>query len=132
VLSRLVATQREQIAVLKAFGYRDRAIAGHYLGFALVAVAIGATLGVIAGLWLGARIHEMYVTFYRFPVLKFSPGPTVIGAAIGVSALAALAGALGAVRRCCARAEAMRPEPRRVSPGLARALALRATCPARA
>jgi putative ABC transport system permease protein len=113
VLSRLVATQRDQIAVLKAFGYRDRSIAGHYLGFALVAVAVGATLGVLAGLWLGARIHEMYVTFYRFPVLKFSPGATVIGAAIGVSALAAVVGALGAVRRvlALAPAEAMRPEP---------------------
>ncbi len=113
VLSRLVATQREQIAVLKAFGYPDRAIASHYLGFALVAVAIGAAIGVLAGLWLGARIHEMYVTFYRFPVLRFSPGPTVIGAAIGVSALAALTGALGAVRRVLALtpAEAMRPEP---------------------
>jgi putative ABC transport system permease protein len=113
VLSRLVATQREQIAVLKAFGYRDRAIAGHYLGFAAVAVAVGAALGVLAGLWLGARIHELYVGFYRFPVLRFSPGPTVIGAAIGLSALAALTGALGAVRRvlALAPAEAMRPEP---------------------
>ena len=113
VLSRLVATQREQIAVLKAFGYRDRSIAAHYLGFAGVAVALGALVGVLAGLWLGARIHEMYVTFYRFPVLQFSPGPTVIGAAIGVSALAALTGALGAVRRVLALtpADAMRPEP---------------------
>jgi putative ABC transport system permease protein len=113
VLSRLVATQREQIAVLKAFGYRDRDIAGHYLGFALAAVAVGAVLGVLLGLWFGARIHEMYVMFYRFPVLKFAPGPTVIGAAIGVSALAAVAGALGAVRRvlALAPAEAMRPEP---------------------
>jgi putative ABC transport system permease protein len=113
VLSRLVATQRDQIAVLKAFGYRDRSIAGHYLGFAGVAVALGATLGVLAGLWLGARIHEMYVMFYRFPVLRFSPGLTVIGAAVGVSALAAVVGALGAVRRvlALAPAEAMRPEP---------------------
>jgi putative ABC transport system permease protein len=113
VLSRLVAMQREQIAVLKAFGYTDRAIAAHYLGFALAAVALGAVLGVLSGLWLGARIHEMYVTFYRFPVLRFSPGPTVIGAAIGVSALAAVVGALGAVRRvlALAPAEAMRPEP---------------------
>ena len=113
VLSRLVATQREQIAVLKAFGYRDRTIAAHYLGFAGVAVALGALVGVLAGLWLGARIHEMYVTFYRFPVLQFSPGPTVIGAAIGVSALAALTGALGAVRHvlALAPADAMRPEP---------------------
>ena len=32
VLSRLVATQREQVAVLKAFGYPNGAIARHYLG----------------------------------------------------------------------------------------------------
>ncbi len=31
VLSRLVATQRDQIAVLKAFGYGDRAVGLHYL-----------------------------------------------------------------------------------------------------
>jgi len=113
VLSRLVATQREQLAVLKAFGYRDRTIAAHYLGFALAAIALGAVLGVLAGLWLGARIHELYVTFYRFPVLEFSPGVTVIGAAIGLSTLAAVTGALGAVRRvlALAPAEAMRPEP---------------------
>jgi putative ABC transport system permease protein len=113
VLSRLIATQREQIAVLKAFGYRDHTIALHYLGFAAVAVALGAVLGVLAGLWLGARIHEMYVTFYRFPVLRFAPGPTVIGAAILVSGVAALAGALASVRRVLslAPAEAMRPEP---------------------
>jgi len=113
VLSRLVATQREQIAVLKAFGYRDRTIAAHYLGFAGVAVALGALVGVLAGLWLGARIHEMYVTFYRFPVLQFSPGPTVIGAAIGVSALAALTGALGAVRHVLALAPRSSPALRR-------------------
>jgi putative ABC transport system permease protein len=31
VVSRLVATQREQIAALKALGYANRAIAAHYL-----------------------------------------------------------------------------------------------------
>jgi putative ABC transport system permease protein len=113
VLSRLVATQREQIAVLKAFGYRDRTIAAHYLGFAAAAVAAGAVVGVLAGLWLGARIHEMYTGFYRFPVLRFSPGVTVIGAATLVSALAAFGGAFAAVRRvlALAPADAMRPEP---------------------
>jgi putative ABC transport system permease protein len=38
ILSRLVATQRDQIAVLKAFGYGNVAIGTHYLKFALVAV----------------------------------------------------------------------------------------------
>jgi putative ABC transport system permease protein len=113
VLSRLVAMQRDQIAVLKAFGYADRAVAFHYLSFALVAVALGSLLGVVVGLWLGARVNELYVNFYRFPVLRFEPGATVIGSAIFVSALAAVAGALAAVRRvlALAPAEAMRPEP---------------------
>jgi putative ABC transport system permease protein len=46
-------------------------------------------------------------------VLRFEPGATVIGSAIVVSALAAVAGALAAVRRvlALAPAEAMQPEP---------------------
>jgi putative ABC transport system permease protein len=35
VVSRLVATQREQIAALKALGYANRAIAAHYLKLVL-------------------------------------------------------------------------------------------------
>ena len=42
-LSRLVALQRTQVGLLKAFGYTDWAIGGHYLKFAL-AIALLATL----------------------------------------------------------------------------------------
>jgi putative ABC transport system permease protein len=35
VVSRLVATQREQIAALKALGYANAAIAAHYLKLVL-------------------------------------------------------------------------------------------------
>jgi putative ABC transport system permease protein len=113
VLSRLIAMQRDQIAVLKAFGYTDLAVALHYLGFAMTAVAAGAVLGVAVGLWLGSAVNRMYVEFYRFPVLRFEPGVTVIAIAVGVSTLAAVIGAVGAVRRvlALAPAEAMRPEP---------------------
>ena len=113
VLSRLIAMQRDQIAVLKAFGYTDRAVALHYLGFAMTAVAAGAVLGIAVGLWLGAAVNRLYIEFYRFPVLRFEPGFTVIALAVGASTLAAVLGALGAVRRVLALppAEAMRPEP---------------------
>jgi putative ABC transport system permease protein len=113
VLSRLIAMQRDQIAVLKAFGYTDASVALHYMGFAMAAVAAGAVIGIAAGLWLGSAVNRMYVDFYRFPVLRFEPGFTVIALAVGVSALAAVLGALGAVRRVLALppAEAMRPEP---------------------
>jgi len=113
VLSRLVATQRDQIAVLKAFGYRNLDVGLHYLGFALAAVASGALCGTLLGLWLGSELNQLYMKIYRFPVFRYEPGPAVVAIAVGVAALAAFAGALGAVRRvlALAPAEAMRPEP---------------------
>jgi putative ABC transport system permease protein len=113
VLARVVAMQRDQIAVLKAFGYPDRTIALHYLAFALVATALGAAAGTGLGLWLGAVVNRAYVQFYRFPVLRYAPGSSVVALAVGASAAAALLGAFGGVRRALALppAEAMRPEP---------------------
>ena len=43
VVSRLVATQREQIAALKALGYPNRAIAAHYLKLVLLIVRAAAS-----------------------------------------------------------------------------------------
>jgi putative ABC transport system permease protein len=45
VLSRLLALQREQIAILKAFGFTNRQIVTHYLNYALVMVAGGTVMG---------------------------------------------------------------------------------------
>lgn len=113
VLSRLVSMQREQIAVLKAFGYSHRTVAAHYLWLALAAVALGALLGVGLGLWLGSLVNGVYRDFYRFPQFPYEPGATAILLAVAVSAVAAAIGALSAVRRVLALppAEAMRPEP---------------------
>lgn len=113
VLSRLVTMQREQIGVLKAFGYGPLAVGVHYLGFALVAVALGAIVGTGSGLWLGAKLNRIYSEFYRFPIFRYDPGPTVVLLAIAASAAAALVGAVAAVRRAwrVPAAEAMRPEP---------------------
>jgi putative ABC transport system permease protein len=113
VLSRLVAMQRDQIAVLKAFGYEDHTVGLHYLGFALIAVTAGALLGTGLGIWLGFLVNRLYVNFYRFPVFRYKPGIGVIAFAVGASAVAATGGALLAVYRALALppAEAMRPEP---------------------
>lgn len=113
VLSRLVGTQRDQIAVLKAFGYPSRTVALHYLQFALVTVVAGAVVGTGVGLWLGSLINKLYVQFYRFPILRYEVSAAVVVLAIGVSGGAALLGALDAVRRALALApaEAMRAEP---------------------
>jgi putative ABC transport system permease protein len=113
VLARLVATQREQIAVLKAFGYGSLEVGRHYLELALVCVIAGSLLGALVGLWWAAEINALYGEFYRFPLLRYAPGVSVVAIGVGVSAGAAFAGAATAVRRVVALppAEAMRPEP---------------------
>ena len=112
VLARLVATQREQIAVLKAFGYRDAAIAFHYFQLALGPVLAGAAAGTGLGIWLAVALARVYARFYQFPLATYSQDWDVVGAAFLVAGGAALLGAVGAVRRAVRLppAEAMRPE----------------------
>lgn len=113
VLSRLLTLQREQIAILKAFGFTNRQIVVHYLKFAFVMVAVGTVLGGVGGVILGQRLVLMYHRFFRFPELHFRPDHLAFPLAFVVSALAAMAGVFGAVRRAARLppAEAMRPEP---------------------
>ena len=113
VLSRLLALQREQIAILKAFGYTNRQIVAHYLKFALVMVSGGACLGTAGGLALGHRLVGLYQDLFRFPDLAFRLDRAALPVALLVSAAAAAAGVGSAVRRAARLppAEAMRPEP---------------------
>jgi putative ABC transport system permease protein len=113
VLSRLISTQRQQIAVFKAFGYTKREVGLHYLKFVVCIAAGGVLAGAVAGSWLGRGLTEMYTEFYRFPMcyFRFDFGVAVFG--MFVSGGAAVAGALLAVRRAAMLppAEAMRPVP---------------------
>jgi putative ABC transport system permease protein len=113
VLSRLLNLQREQIAILKAFGFADRQIVLHYLKFALVMVAGGTVLGALGGILLGHRLVEMYHRFFRFPDLSFRLDHAAFPLAFLVCAVAAAAGVFSSVRRAARLppAEAMRPEP---------------------
>ncbi len=113
VLARLVSTQRDQIAVLKAFGYSNLEVGLHFLKLVLVVVALGAILGIGLGRWLGENFTHFYVQYYQFPSVQYRAGARVIVGAVGVSAIAALIGAFHAVQGVVSLppAEAMRPEP---------------------
>ena len=113
VISRLLALQREQIAILKAFGFSNRQIVLHYLKFAFVMVSTGTVLGGVGGVVLGHRLVGMYHRFFRFPDLSFRPDHTAFPLALVVCAAAATVGVYSAVRRAARLppAEAMRPEP---------------------
>ena len=113
VLGRLIQTQREQIAVLKAFGYTRGEIGAHFLKLVLVMVAVGVTLGTAVGAWLGRGFAHVYARYFRFPELSFQLDPAVVSVAVLIAAGAALLGVWGALRRAMSLppAEAMRPEP---------------------
>ncbi|MEB3180543.1 MAG: FtsX-like permease family protein [Nostocaceae cyanobacterium] len=112
LLSRILATQRDQIAVLKAFGYSNLSIGIHYLKFVLAIVFTGAFLGTALGLWFGAAVTQNYTRFFSFPLLRYQAGIGLILGAIIISGGAAIIGAFTSVQKAVSLppAEAMRPE----------------------
>ncbi len=111
VLSRLIATDRSEIGLFKAFGYSDRQVGWHYAKLVMAMTAVGILLGWGVGAWLGRINTELYAEFYRFPLLIFRPNPGVFAIGAVVSLIAALSGSLGAVRQAARLppAEAMQP-----------------------
>lgn len=112
VLSRLIGTQRDQIATLKAFGYSNVAVGVHYLELALIPVVAGSALGTMVGLWFASQLSGVYARFFQFPSAEFVPDWRVVGAASAIGCGAGILGALWGVFRSVslAPAEAMRPE----------------------
>ena len=113
LLSRLVSTQRTQIAVLKAFGYTNFEIGLHYLELAFVSITAGTIAGIGFGLWLGSGMMNIYARYFHFPALQLKADVRLILVAVAIAAGSACLGAITAVRRSVAftPAEAMRPEP---------------------
>ena len=111
VFTRLVGTQRDQVAILKAFGYSTLDVALHYGLIVTLICLIGSALGVAGGAWLGTLMSAMYQMYFRFPFLDFSVSVPVALTGIGVSLVAALLGTGRAVYAAADSpvAEAMRP-----------------------
>ncbi|MDH5329509.1 MAG: ABC transporter permease, partial [Aquincola sp.] len=111
VVSRLVATQREQIAALKALGYPNRTIGAHYLKLVLVIVAAGMALGVLIGDRLGTMFTGLYAEFFFFPSFEHRIEPWLLFVSLGITLATAVLGTLNAIVATVrlAPAEAMRP-----------------------
>ncbi len=112
LLSRIVGTQREQIATMKALGYRTRELASHYLELAAAICGLGVALGIGFGI-LGAQATlRTMAAYFKFPVFLFVFDAQAIVLATAFAFVGALGGALLGVRRAVAvpPAEAMRPE----------------------
>jgi len=113
VMSRTINTQREQIATLKAFGYRNLDVGLHYTKLVVLIITAGLLSGIAAGIWFGKMLGGIYMEVYRFPYFFYKVYPGVIVTAVLISIASALAGTMHTLWRAAKQppAEAMRPEP---------------------
>lgn len=112
VIQRLINTQRDLIAILKAFGYSNRQVGWHFSQMVLTIAVIGLVLGMGLGVWLGRAMGELYMQYYRFPALLFRLDWGWMALVSGLTLLVAWLGGWRAIRHATALppAEAMRPE----------------------
>lgn len=112
VMSRQIATQREQIGMLKAVGYTNKEVSLHYLKMVLVITVLGSVIGLALGAWMGSGMTQMYTQFFHFPILEYSFSLEVMVLSVFSCTLAAVIGTLFAINNAAKLppAEAMRPE----------------------
>jgi putative ABC transport system permease protein len=112
-LGRVIATERSNIGLLKAFGYTDAVVAWHYAKSALLLACGGAVLGSLAGIWFGRNVADMYLQYYHFPRLEFAASQKTFVSAWVAALAAAAAGALFSVMRAVRLAPAAALQPPR-------------------
>ncbi|MDD7910980.1 ABC transporter permease [Pseudovibrio exalbescens] len=92
VISRMVQAEREQIGLLKAFGYTSFEVALHYFKLILIISAGGAAMGCVLGTMAGRGMVDIYLEYYKFPLLVFRVEPASFLIGVLSSVLAASAG----------------------------------------
>ncbi len=111
VFSRLLDTERDQIAALKAVGYFNGAIGLHYAKLVGLIVLIGLASGLVLGDYFGTLLTGLYTEYFRFPLLRYRLEPGQVLLVTSLSLGAAAIGAWGSLRRATSipPAEALRP-----------------------
>ncbi|MCP1727852.1 putative ABC transport system permease protein [Natronospira proteinivora] len=111
LMGRIIRTQRQAVAVLKAFGYSNQDMAIHYGLLTGIVVTVGALAGVLLGGWAADHLIQVYLEYFRFPELEVRLHPRYIVLAVAVAGGSAAVGTWRAVNRAVslAPAEAMRP-----------------------
>ncbi len=111
VVSRIVQSEREEIGLMKAFGYTNIEVGGHYFKLVFVIAAGGAAAGCLLGIASGRAMVDLYLMYFKFPFLVFRLDPASFVTGFLVSVGSASAGGLLVLRRVFALtpATAMRP-----------------------
>ncbi|MHC4600392.1 MAG: ABC transporter permease [Planctomycetota bacterium] len=112
LVGRLVKRQREQIGVMKAFGYSNVQVLVHFAAFSLAIGLVGTVTGLLMGDTLARAMVAMYQDFFRFPLLQHRIYPDITVGGIAFGLLGPLIAGFLAARKTLglAPAEALRPE----------------------
>ncbi|MCL2579058.1 MAG: ABC transporter permease [Oscillospiraceae bacterium] len=111
MLKRVIEQERGQIGILKAFGFSDRALIMHYLGYGMIVGFLGGIIGIFSGVALSGYYTDLIVSFYNLPSMRADISlqylAIAMAIALGSGALGSLMGARSMLdlRPC----EAMRP-----------------------
>ncbi len=112
VFSRMVHQQQEQIATLRAFGYRQREIGMYYMKLVITLILLGSLIGFLLSLPMSWWMTNQYARFFRFPTVLYEFARTEAVLASLISFVAAFAGSFSSIRRASRLppAVSMRPE----------------------
>lgn len=99
VVARLIDTEREEIGLLKAFGFTDVEAGASYVKLAALIGLAGAGLGGVLGAGMAALITGVWADYFAFPVLSMQFDWTVFLITGAASVAASVTGALIAVQR---------------------------------
>ncbi|WP_424981129.1 ABC transporter permease [Maritalea sp. S77] len=111
VTSRTIQSEREEIGLMKAFGYTDMEVSTHYVQLVVIIALAGALFGCLLGVVLGRVTVPVYTTYYKLPFLLFRLELGSFASGILTSVAVATLGGAFALRRVfkLTPAEAMRP-----------------------
>jgi putative ABC transport system permease protein len=112
MLKRIIEQERTQIGVLKAFGYRDNEIVGHYVSYGLITGLVGGILGCVYGAAVSVPYVEMFKTFFNLPTENANIPPLLLARSLGFALSSGVLGGFFGARRSLklTPAQAMRPE----------------------
>ncbi|MCX7773095.1 MAG: FtsX-like permease family protein [Clostridia bacterium] len=85
MLKKIIASQRSQIGLLKAFGYKNKAIVAYYVKYAVLIGLFGSLAGSAIGFLLSGRMTEMYARLFNLPKIHNALYPDTVAVSIVLS-----------------------------------------------